>query len=480
MTSDFSQHKNALRQLGDAGLLLDSPEDLERYQCGARHDQGQAAFVLRPSSTEQVSKCVAYCVANHIQLIPQSGNTGLVAGSTPDLSGQQVILSLERINRLVDINLANRSAHVGAGVRLSDLNSHLADHKLFFPIDLGADPMIGGMLATNTGGAQFLKYGDVRDNTLGLKVVLGDQNGTVLDLTRSLRKDNTGVDLKHLFIGTGGAFGVITECVINLQVKPQQSASALLVPRDSNAVISLLTMLEQQLGPQLTAFEYMSGNAMRHALSHVSSLRNPFAGESIPDLAILVAATREWPSRENEPTIDDCLEQVLAEVWESSDSPIEDALVGRPEEFWALRHSLSEGVRHAGYLFGFDLGFDRDQAMQFRQSMQPLLTEQYPELELCDFGHIGDGGLHFNLVHTGAKPDDLKAYEQALRDWVYDIAVSQFNGSFSAEHALGRRNQRYYDKYTPEAIKQIADSLKQSVSPGVTSSLQLGSNRFAK
>ena len=474
MNQSFAHHIRALRQFGDARMVLDQHADLQRYQCGARQDIGQTPFVLRPTSTEQVSQCVAYCAANNIHLIPQSGNTGLVGGSTPDSTGAQAVLSLERMNRIWRINHHNRSAHVGAGVRLSELNAKLAEQHLFFPIDLGADPMIGGMLATNTGGAQFLKYGDVRDNTLGLTAVLADRDGTVVTLNDALRKNNTGLDLKQLFIGTSGAYGIITECVVNLAYKPQQSAAALVVPSNDDAVLPLLLALEQRLGPQLTAFEYMSSNAMRCALDHAPTLRNPFSDPTMPPLALLVAVSREWTQRGNEPSITETLENALADIWQTADAIIADALFGQPETFWALRHAISDGVRQTGYVLGFDLAFERQYAMAFRQRAQTVIAAEFPQLILCDFGHIGDGGLHFNLVHPDPLPDNLGVFEQALRERVYDLAVTEFKGSFSAEHAIGRHNQRYYDRYTPAAIKRLAAEVKHSFSPSGLSSVRFG------
>lgn len=230
-------HIDALTKLlGDKGVVT-RREDMEAYEAGARYDRGRAAAVLRPVTTEEVSAAVGYCVRSGIALIPQSGNTGLVSGSTPDESGSEVVVSLDRLTRQFALDLDNRSVRVDAGFRLSELNRRLEEHGLFFPIDLGADPRIGGMIATNTGGSRFLKYGDVRRNTLGLKVVLADEAGTVLDLGSDLRKNNTGVDWKQIFIGTSGAFGIVTECVLNLERLPKQTATAFLVPASGAHVL---------------------------------------------------------------------------------------------------------------------------------------------------------------------------------------------------------------------------------------------------
>ncbi|APG92920.1 FAD-binding oxidoreductase [Sinorhizobium americanum] len=459
--------------LGDKGVVA-RQQDMQGYELGARYDRGRAAAVLRPTTTAEVSAVVSYCVRNGIALVPQAGNTGLVSGSTPDGSGTEMVLSLDRLTRRFELDLDNRSVRVDAGFRLSDLNRKLEEHDLFFPIDLGADPRLGGMIATNTGGSRFLKYGDVRRNTLGLKVVLADGAGTVLDLDSDLRKNNTGVDWKQIFIGTSGAFGIVTECVLNLERLPKQAATAFLVPASGAQVLPLLNAMEERLGAYLSAFEGMSENAIAAAFAHVPSLKNPFQGGKIPDYVILAEISRTWAPREGEQPLDAVLETALAEIWELEEAPLADALIGPPHETWALRHALSEGVKHLGKLIAFDLSFRRGDIMAFCDHMKAEMPEKFAGVTVCDFGHIGDGGVHFNLVV--AKDSPLLAdpnFEQRLREWVFTVAVEQYRGSFSAEHAIGRRNQAIYDFYTPEKLKEMAAGLKTITSPG-----KLGSVRF--
>ncbi|MEF8833504.1 MAG: FAD-binding oxidoreductase, partial [Halofilum sp. (in: g-proteobacteria)] len=331
-----------------ADAIVAPETDLSAWEAGVRGDSGAAAFVMRPADTDAVAAAVACCVRHEIPFVPQSGNSGLVGGSTPDPSGAEAVLSLERLNRVCEIDVDNRSVRVGAGMRLSRLNARLEPEGLCFPVDLAADPMIGGMVATNTGGARFLRYGDVRANTLGLTVVLPDADGSVLRLDHGLRKDNTGPDWKQLFIGTSGAFGIVTECVLNVEPLPRERATAVLVPRDEAAIFDLLRQLETRLGTDLSAFEFMSGNAMRHALAHAPSVRNPFSDGEIPSIALLVETARTAPAAAGEPTLAERLERTLADVWEQPDEPLADALFGPPEALWPLRHALSEGVRHAG------------------------------------------------------------------------------------------------------------------------------------
>ncbi len=445
-----------LRAIVASEAAADGEQDLAPWETGARRDRGRAAGVLRPATTEQLAAAVAWCVGHGVAFVAQSANTGLVGGSVPDDSGEQVVLSLERLNRRIEVDAPNRSVRAGAGVRLSELNARLAPEGLWFPIDLGADPLIGGMLATNTGGARFLRHGDVRANTLGLTAVLPDAEGTVLRLDRALRKDNTGPDWKQLFVGTSGAFGIVTEAVLAVAPLPAVRATALLVPGDEAVVPRLARGLEHGLGQDLSALEFMSGNAMRHALAHAPGLRDPFAGAGVPANALLVEIARSRAPGADEAGIDAVLERALADLWEADDH-LADAVFAPPEVLWPLRHGLSEGVKQAGPLFAFDLAFERPAVFDFRASMRRRLARDWPEIEVCDFGHVADGGLHFNLVGHDGERCAQPGYERALRDAVVAHAVEDFGGSFSGEHGIGRLNQRYYDRYTPDALKTLAD-----------------------
>lgn len=470
-----TDHIEALQAiLGEKGLLADA-SDRAAYETGARYDQGRAAFVARPASTKEVSAVVSYCVRSGIHLIPQSGNTGLVSGSTPDGTGTQGVLSLERLTSPFELDRANRSVHVGAGMRLSDLNTRLEEHGLFFPIDLGADPRIGGMVSTNTGGSRFLRYADVRRNTLGLKVVLADEAGTILDLSSSLRKNNTGVDWKQIFIGTSGAFGVVTECVLNLEPLPRQTATAILVPTDPKNVPALLLALEDAFGSHLTALEGMSSNAVRAALDHVPSLRNPFHAGTIPPFSLLLEISRSNGPLKSEQPLDQLLEEVLGVIWESQSGLLADAIIGKPHEVWPLRHALSEGVKHAGRLIAFDLAFRRADVMDFLAYMKTHMPSHFPGVRICDFGHVGDGGIHFNLVISRDDPCATDpTFEDRLRAWIFEVCVEQFHGSFSAEHAIGRKNQAFYNHYTSSELLRLGAELKAITSPGPLGSVDFG------
>lgn len=448
-------HVDSVRAALSGIDIVDAAQDLAVYQAGARGDQGIAAFVMRPATTTDVSRCSAYCHQQQMTYVIQSGNTGLVGASVPDNSGTQAVLSLARLKSGFELDLANRSATVGAGMRLSALNGRLVEHDLFLPIDLGADPLLGGMVATNTGGSRFLRYGDMRRQVLGLTVVLPDAQGTVLRLGSAARKNNIGADWKQHFIGTSGRFGIVTEMIVNLEPLPQQQAVALVVPTDDQAIMALLQFLESRVGSLLSAYELMSGATIKHALQHAPALTDPFAGGDIPPVVLLVELSRTTALNDWETPLQDVLEQVLSAAWELPQALLADALLGRAEPAWALRHALSEGVKAAGTLFAFDLGFTRAVALAFRSAMLAELPRHFPEIEICDFGHIGDGGLHFNLVCHDRAIAAQADYEQRLRDWVTTQAVERFGGSFSAEHGIGPKNQRYYERYVPEVERSM-------------------------
>ena len=219
-------------------------------------------------------------------------------------------------------------------MRLSEVNAAAEPHGMHLPIDLGADPMIGGMIATNTGGARFLRHGDMRRRTLGLTVVLPDAEGTVMT-SSGLRKDNAGLDWKHLFIGTGGVFVLVTEAVVELAFLPRRTAAALLVPPDATAVPHLLVALERGFGATLNAFEMMSGPAIAAALDHVPSLRDPFP-EGRPGMALLVEVAETGPAHDGAASLDETLQGTLAGLWETDPDLLEDAVFGPPAELWSL------------------------------------------------------------------------------------------------------------------------------------------------
>lgn len=443
--------------LGPAGIVRDAGQ-MRGYVVAARYGEGAAAAVLRPASAAEVARALAYCQARGLRVVPQSGNTGLVLGSTPDRSGADLVLSLDRMNRIVEISADDRSVTAEAGVRLSSLNAALEASGLWLPIDLAADPMVGGMVAVNTGGARFLRYGDVRAHLLGLQLVLADGEGTVVELG-GLRKDNARLNLARLVAGSCGAFGVITRATLSAHPRPRQSAAAFLTPATAERSIDILLHLERHAGELLSAFEGMSGGAMSCALA-VPHVRAPFAGEA-PRFGLLVELATVLPACALD--LDRVLEAVLAPLFEGDDPPVRDAVIAPPGDLWRFRHALSEGLRAAGQVIGFDLAFRRSQILAFRAEATARLALAAPEVRVCDFGHIADGGLHFNLV---AAPALAPERVSAIRRLVLDLAVERYGGSFSGEHGLGRINQDAYDRYVRPAERRLAAGVAKAFGDG--------------
>lgn len=450
-----------LASLLDPHGLLQEASDRERYEHGWRYGRGVARAVARPRDTQEVAAVVALCHRHGVRLVPQGANTGLVAASTPDAGGQMLVLSLERCNRTIEIDVADRVAVVDAGVTLSQLNAALQPHGLWFPIDLGADPQIGGMVATNTGGTRLLKYGDVRKNLLGLEVVLGD--GRVLTQLQRLRKNNTGLDGKQLFVGTFGAFGVVTRAVLQLAPLPRQRATALVGCADGDAVVALLGALERELGDTLSAFEVMSDAALAAVFAQHGELRRPFA--VLPSYSVLVEASSTLPVASLD--LSAALEERLGAHLEVAGESIVDVVLGKGEEFWHLRHLISESLRAAGKMLAFDVAVPRSQLPAFTREVAALLAAQFPFVRLCDYGHWGDGGTHLNLVwDAAAAPLPHPELVEQLQDRIYELAVVGHAGSYSAEHGVGPHNQRYYERFTVAEVRRLCDDLAASLVPG--------------
>lgn len=446
--------------LGPVGVLTD-PVDLARFETGWRYGKGKARCVARPADTAQTSAVLKACHEAGVRVIAQGANTGLVAASNPDASGAMVVLGLERMNKTIDLDEFNRTVLVDGGVLLSQLNAALKEHALCFPIDLGADPQIGGMIATNTGGTRLLKYGDVRKNLLGLEVVLGD--GTVITSLNRLRKNNTGLDDKHLFVGTTGVFGVVTRAVLQVSPLPRQRAVALVGCRDGDAVLGLLRAMEGELNDVLTAFEVMSANAMRPVFAHQSSLRNPFGAQPMPAYAVLVELASTLPAAAL--NLGDALEAALAGHCENAGDAISDVFMGG-DDFWNIRHHISESLRSEGKTLAFDISVPRSLLPGFTEAVRALLAAQYPFIRLCDYGHWGDGGTHLNLVWRESEaPRPAPALVEELQPRIYDLAVREFDGSYSAEHCVGPHNQKFFDRYTPAPVKALAGLLKRHCDP---------------
>lgn len=450
--------------LGERGVLTDAT-DRARFETGWRYGKGTARCIARPASTAECAATLRICGEHGARVVAQGANTGLVASSTPDSSGSMVVLSLERLNKGIEFDRHGRTVLVDGGVLLSQLNEALAKHGFWFPVDLGADPQIGGMVATNTGGTRLIKYGDVRHNLLGVEVVLGD--GRVLTQLNRLRKNNTGFDSKHLFVGTTGVFGIVTRAVLQVAPLPKQRAVALIGCADGETVLGALAAVEADLGDVLSAFEVMSGNALAAVFAHQPSLRQPFA--PLPRYAVLVELSSTLPADALQ--LDAVLETRLCALLETGGDTtagaLIDVLIGRGDEFWQMRHHISESLRGQGKMLAFDISVPRSQLPAFTRDVEALLAQDWPLVKLCDYGHWGDGGTHLNLVWNEAAIARPAADVIAdLQPRIYELAVRKYGGSYSAEHGVGPHNQRYYDLYTDPLVKAFCALLGDFCDPG--------------
>lgn len=452
MTSALHRDLNAL-----VGSAVVAEPDMVPYNKGYRGEVGNAAAAVRPQTTKQVAVLVQYAHKQQIPIISQGANTGLVGASIADGSGTTIIISTERMRAHRETSSAERTAWWQAGARLSEINREAEKIGYGFPIDLGSDPSLGGMIATNTQGARFLRYGDVRANLTGLQLVMLDQDGTIVEDLGGLRKNNTGIDIKQIFVGAGGAGGIITEAKVRLHPLPARTAAALLIPHSREAIDALVRAVESQFGEFLSACEGMSRMAMDAAFRHQPRLRNPFPGNRLPDYAILVELSVS--AQADAFDLDTLLIEGLGAVADQCPA-LEDAFVGDPASLWVLRHAISDGVKALGQLVAFDLAFPRAHVEAFYAAATGMLSARFPSLKVADFGHRGDGGVHFNLVHmpdTSAPltPDDITA----IRTAVYDIAVWEYGGSFSAEHGIGPVNQAFAERYTAPGIALVRQRL---------------------
>ena len=437
--------------VGDAGLLTD-PDLTAPYLTdwrGAFH--GRAAAVVRPASTDEVAAVLRLCHGERVAVVPQGGNTGLCGGAVPDGSGTQVVLSLTRMRRIRALDPADHTITVDAGVVLADVQAAARDAGLLFPLSLGAEGSctIGGNLATNAGGTAVLRYGTMRDLTLGLEVVLPD--GRVWDGLRALRKDNTGYDLKHLFIGAEGTLGVITGAVLTLFPGIRARATAWVALDSPRAAVDLLGRVRAVAGDRLTTFELMSRQALEFVLRHGN--RDPFRTPH-PWYA-LVELTDTRPDAD--------LEDVLAGAM-----PGDAVLATGPAQaaaLWALREGISEAQNHEGPSLKHDVTVPISALPAFVERTDAALRAAVPGVRLVTYGHVGDGNLHYNLSKpAGADDTAFAARAGELARIVYD-ATAAFGGSISAEHGLGQSKHETVRDYKPAVELDLMAQVKRLLDP---------------
>ena len=454
-----------LQQLGEivapTGIVTDSC-DLQRFEVDGRAASGHAMAALCPSTMDELRSVVRTCFRAGVRLVVQGSNTGLVGAGVPDSSSGMVVLSLSKFKGGLDVDAANRSVTASAGILLSELNEASGKAGLYFPVDLGADPSVGGMVAANTGGARFISFGDVRRNVLGLEVVLFDEHATVLNLGGPLWKNNSAMDMKHLFIGTSGALGIVTKATFALQVSLTHRLTVMLALADDRCMLDLLARAEATFGPNLTAFEGISGAALDTTLREMPRLRNPFSG-SAPVYAVLMELT--CGALADEERLETVLFEMIEPLFNTSSAKVLDAVVDRSDNLWAIRHAIPEALRRSGRIISHDIALRRGDVVRFRERAAALVTDQWPQLQLCDFGHIGDGGLHFNFVVPPTAKNLPATISDDVRRCIFDLVVKEFGGSFSAEHGVGPSNMQFYNRYIDPNVRRLSGDLQKLISP---------------
>lgn len=438
------------------------PSEWAPFINGNRCPGGTPLAVLSPASVDELRAIVRFCVEAGLPIVPQGANSGLVGASVPDDSGRQIVLLTRRLNSIRHLAIADAVAIAEAGVLLSQLNGALEAHHLQLGIDLGADPSIGGMVATNTGGSRMLRYGDMRRHILGLEVVLADKEATLISSLRLTRKDNSRLGWAPLVNGAGGALGIVTAAAIELDPLPRQRATMLIALADIAGAPALVEQFRHSLGEFLSACEIMSRAAMDAALRHNPGVRNPFQG-ALPEQAMLVEVSTGLGVSVLD--VEAILVGAAEQLFAGTDNGVEDAFVVPPTVAWALRHAISDSLKREGEVIGLDIGLPLEALPAFRKRTVAMLDSDYPWLKLCDFGHCGDGGVHFNLIWPhGSGSADREPLRRAVRMRIYDDVVA-LGGSFSAEHGLGPSNAEAFLRFTPPDEIGLSDRLRRSFDP---------------
>jgi FAD/FMN-containing dehydrogenase len=421
--------------------------------------RGRALAVVLPRDVEAIARLLAYCNEQRIGVVPQGGNTGYCGGATPDESGTQIVLALGRLNRVRSVDADNFSLVAEAGCVLARVQAAAVAAERFFPLSLGAEGscQIGGNLATNAGGLNVVRYGMTRELVLGVEAVLAD--GSVVHGLKSLRKDNTGYDLKSLLIGSEGTLGIITAASLKLWPAVRASATAFVALSDVAHVVALLELLRTAAGECLSSFELLPRIAVELTTRHIPDVTDPL-GTPHPwyVLCELTASRAEEP-------LTDLLQNALEQAVERG-CVVDAALATSDRQraaFWRLRESVPEAQRLAGPSLKHDVAVPVASLPQFIAEASALVAQLLPDGTLVCYGHAGDGSLHFNVSGFGA-PAEFLAREPTLRRAIHDL-VARYHGSISAEHGIGRLKREELARYAPPAALAAMRAIKQALDP---------------
>ncbi len=455
MSADFHEH---LRAIVGASRVLTDAQDLAPFCIDWRgRYTGVARCVVLPGSTDETAAVVRACAETGAAIVPQGGNTGLCGGATP--TGDEVVIVLTRLNRVRAIDPDNNSITVEAGCTLHAVQEAAREVDRLFPLSLAAEgsATIGGNLSTNAGGVQVLRYGNARDLCLGLEVVLAD--GRIWNGLRGLRKDNTGYDLKHLFIGAEGTLGLITAATLKLYPRPRAQATAWVAVPDPAAAVALLGRLRDAAGDNVTAFEIVGRPALELVLKHIPGARDPLAGKPAWQVLIELSGARADLAAILESALDDA----------SGEGLVANAVIASSEAqtaaLWALRENVSEAQKIEGVSIKHDIAVPVSRIAEFITRADAALRETFPAVRIVCFGHIGDGNLHYNQSKADAESNaEFIARTAAVNRIVHDL-VHELGGSISAEHGLGQLKREEVLRYKSGTEMDLMRAVKQALDP---------------
>jgi len=455
--------------VGDAGLKTGDTDTESFLTDWHGQYRGRSLAVVMPETTEQVSQVMALADAHDIVVVPQGGNTGFMGGATPDDAGNSILLSLRRMNRIREIDASNMSMTVEAGCVLQTLHDTTEKQGLYFPLNLAAKGSctIGGNLGTNAGGLNVVRYGATRELTLGVEVVL--MGGRVLNLLGGLRKDNTGYDLRHLFVGSEGTLGVITAATMKLFPQPVALATSFAEVRDVSAAVELLHRLQAASGGGVEAFELIPADILHVVFHHFPEIPQPLATRGAMNVLMEIGSSNPASGiadDSGETPLQTIMQETLAAAFE--DGLVIDATIAASEAqrnaLWDVRENAPESHKRSRGVARSDISLAQSSLAPFYEDMVAAVKTVDPTIRICGYGHLGDGNLHFNLVADERSNSEFDSKKDQLYDLIYEH-VAKYNGSISAEHGIGQTKRAQLAKVKAPEVLDVMRAIKASIDP---------------
>jgi FAD/FMN-containing dehydrogenase len=453
--------------VGDKGLITDERDKHPFLTDWRENYLGKALAIVRPATTEEVSTVVKLCAAEGVAIVPQGGNTGMSGGATPQEDGREIVLSLTRMNRILEIDKVGYTMTVEAGVVLKTIQEAAADADRLFPLSLGAEGSctIGGNLSTNAGGVQVLHYGNARQLVLGLEVV--QPNGDIWNGLRALKKDNTGYDLRDLYLGAEGTLGIITKAILKLWPKPKDNATSWSAVPSPQAAVELLSGAYAASEDNVTSCELMGRQGIDLVLHHIPGTSDPLGEKH--EWYVLMEWSSTRPPREggNSGGLRDKMEAYLGEAMEKG--MVLDAVIAQTEaqskSLWALRENHTEASKQEGPSIKHDISVAVSKIPPFVPEGLAAMTKALPGCRPLVFGHVGDGNLHFNCqAPAGWDKARFVQYIEPISSAIYDL-VTTYGGSISAEHGIGRIKLEELAHYRSQTELDVMRELKRALDP---------------